>query len=231
MQPIVMNSKVLWSCAAVIGAPFCLSSCAGAPSEAAPKSALKPPARGHDATARRDITASDAIGATIVTAARRQVGTRYTQEYFSIDYPNGDPPRNVGACTDVVVRALRPVGYDLQKLMHEDMKRHFDLYPRRYGLRRTDSNIDHRRVPNQRVYFTRFAQKLTTKVDQSTLKAWQPGDIVYWKLENDLDHVGIISDRRAADGMPFVIHNLGGCREELVLTEWHIADHFRFPKR
>ncbi len=180
---------------------------------------------------RQRPAARDAIGATIVAAARRQVGTSYTQEYFSLAYPNGDPPRNVGACTDVVVRALRPAGYDLQKLMHQDMKRHFNLYPRRYGLRRTDSNIDHRRVPNQRVFFARFAQKLTTKVAQITLKAWQPGDIVYWKLDNDLDHVGIISDRRAANGMPFLIHNLGGCREELVLTTWRIADHFRFPKR
>ena len=177
------------------------------------------------------ISRADATAQKIVVAARNQLGTSYTQDYFSLKYPNGDPPKNVGACTDVVIRALRPIGYDLQRLIHEDMKRHFHLYPRKWKLRRTDKNIDHRRVLNQRVYMARFARPLSKRVDQSTLKQWQAGDIVYWKFDNGLDHCGIISDRKTRNGRPLVIHNLGGCREEDVLTTWQIVDHFRFPKR
>lgn len=174
---------------------------------------------------------ADATAQKIVVAARKQLGTSYTQDYYSLKYPNGDPPKNVGACTDVVIRSLRPVGYDLQKLIHEDMKRNFGLYPRKWKLKRTDKNIDHRRVLNQRVYFARFARSLPKRLDESTLRAWQAGDIVFWKFANGLDHCGIISDRRAQNGRPLVIHNLGGCREEDVLTAWTIVDHFRFPKR
>lgn len=183
------------------------------------------------AVSQAPIAQADATAQKIVVAARRQLGTSYTQDYFSLKYPNGDPPKNVGACTDVVIRSLRAVGHDLQKLIHEDMKRNFGLYPRKWGLKRTDKNIDHRRVLNQRVYFSRFARSLTKRADGSTLKAWQAGDIVYWKFENGLDHCGIISNRRARNGRPLVIHNLGGCREEDVLTAWKIVDHFRFPRR
>lgn len=175
--------------------------------------------------------AQPSVGTRLAAAARRQIGTRYTQQYFVLKYPNGDPPRELGACTDVIIRALRPVGYDLQKLMHDDMTHHFNLYPQQWGLRRTDKNIDHRRVPNQRVFMARFAKKLTREVSPRTLSQWQPGDFVYWKLDGKIDHCGVISDRRAPDGTPLAIHNLGGCREENALTAWPIVDHFRFPKR
>ncbi|HEX8551649.1 MAG TPA: DUF1287 domain-containing protein [Abditibacteriaceae bacterium] len=171
------------------------------------------------------------VGQIIVAAARRQIGTSYTQQYFSLKYPNGDPPKNVGACTDVIIRALRPAGYDLQKLIHQDMKRNFALYPRKWGLRRPDRNIDHRRVPNQRRYFERFAQRGTLKADKASWSQWRAGDIVQWKLANNLDHTGIVSNHRAANGRPLVIHNLGGCREEDALTTWKIVAHFRFPPR
>ena len=174
---------------------------------------------------------ADNTGQNIVAAARRQVGTSYTQEYFTLRYPNGDPPRNLGACTDVIVRALRPVGFDLQKLIHEDMTRHFGLYPQKWGLKRPDKNIDHRRVPNQRRYFERFARKLTTNSTPQTWAQWQAGDIVGWKLDNGMDHTGIVSNRKNAQGRPLVIHNIGGCREEDALDVWHIVYHFRFPKR
>lgn len=173
---------------------------------------------------------TQATGSKIVAAARRQLGTQYTQQYFSLAYPNGDPPRHLGACTDVVIRALRPVGYDLQRLVHQDMKRNFHLYPRKWRLRKPDTNIDHRRVLNQRVWMSRFATTLPLTTNRSTLPTWQPGDIVYWKFANGLDHCGIISDRRAANGLPLVIHNLGGCREEDVLRTWKIVGHFRLPK-
>jgi uncharacterized protein YijF (DUF1287 family) len=173
---------------------------------------------------------TSAIGKKIVAVARNQLGTQYTQQYFSIKYPNGDPPRHLGACTDVVIRALRPVGYDLQRLIHEDMKRNFRLYPRKWRLRKPDTNIDHRRVLNQRVWMQRFATALPLSTEQSTLRTWQPGDIVYWKFENGLDHCGIISDKRGPGGLPLVIHNLGGCREEDALRAWRIVGHFRLPK-
>jgi uncharacterized protein YijF (DUF1287 family) len=174
---------------------------------------------------------ADATGQKIVAAARRQIGTSYTQDYFSLKYPNGDPPRTLGACTDVVVRALRPAGYDLQKLIHEDMVRNFSQYPRKWGLRRTDKNIDHRRVANQAVFFGRFGRVLGTSAAPSTWSAWQPGDIVRWKLPGNLDHIGIVSNRRSTSGRPLVIHNLGGCAEEDALVAWPIVAHFRFPRR
>jgi uncharacterized protein YijF (DUF1287 family) len=133
---------------------------------------------------------ADPIGQRIVAESRKQIGTRYTQDYFVLKYPGGDPPKYLGACSDVIVRALRPVGYDLQKLMHEDMKRNFSLYPRKWKLKRTDKNIDHRRVANQRVYFRRFAQVLGTSAHASTWSSWRPGDIVQWKLPGNLDHTG-----------------------------------------
>ena len=216
--------------------PLCaLASCGDAAStartSAAPKSNVATPARVLAAPNRRKIVLQPTVGTRIAAAARTQIGTRYTQDYFVLKYPNGDPPRELGACTDVIIRALRPVGYDLQKLIHDDMTRHFNLYPRKYGLRRTDKNIDHRRVPNQRVFLARFAQKLTREVSPRALSQWRAGDLVYWKLAGGLDHCGVVSDRRAPGGAPLVIHNLGGCREEDALTAWRIVDHFRFPNR
>lgn len=157
-------------------------------------------------------------------------GAAYTTGYFRIGYPNGDISRDKGVCTDVVIRALRHAGYDLQKLIHEDMKSRFSTYPRRE--RRPDSNIDHRRCPNQIWYFKKFGLTLTNKVDASTLKHWKPGDIVYWKLTgSNLDHTGVVTDRKNSRGEPLVIHNLGKCAEEDVLTSWKIVGHYRYPAR
>ncbi len=167
----------------------------------------------------------------IVEGARIQAreGAAYTTGYFRIGYPNGDIGRDKGVCTDVVIRALRHAGYDLQKLIHEDMGRRFSTYPRRE--KRPDSNIDHRRCPNQIWFFRKFGKTLTNKVDTTTLKHWQPGDIVYWKLTgSNLDHTGVLTDRKNARGEPYVIHNLGRCAEEDVLTTWKIVGHYRFPK-
>jgi hypothetical protein len=169
----------------------------------------------------------------IVAAARKQVGTSYTQEYFKLSYPGGDVPKDRGACTDVIIRALRATGHDLQKLMHDDMKRNFALYPsrRQWGLTRTDKNIDHRRVLNQMVFFKRFGKELTKDTSAKNRTQWQAGDIVCWDLNgNRLMHTGIVSDKKNAQGQPLVIHNLGGCREEDALTAWKIVGHFRFPK-
>lgn len=168
----------------------------------------------------------------IVNGAKREVlrGVRYDPGYYRIAYPGGDVPANRGACTDVIVRALRHAGYDLQRLMHEDMRRSFSRYPRRYGLRRPDPNIDHRRVPNQMTFFRRFGRVLPTAVTGSAAQTWKPGDFVYWKLDSGLDHGGVLSDERGSSGLPLVIHNLGGAAQEDVLTRWKIIGHFRYPK-
>lgn len=167
--------------------------------------------------------------ARIVGAARAQVGDAYDASYRVLAYPNGDPPRGVGACTDVVVRSLRADGVDLQALVHQDMTRHWDRYPHRWGLARPDPNIDHRRVPNLAVFFARHGRVLTTQVTSATLAAWQPGDVVTWRLPGGLDHTGIVSDRRDPRGVPLVIHNMGRCEEQDALTAWPIAGHYRYP--
>lgn len=166
----------------------------------------------------------------IVAAAHVEVSehARYTTGYFRLAYPNGDLPRGQGVCTDVVVRALRGAGYDLQQLIHEDIKRHFAAYPRREA--HPDSNIDHRRVPNQMHFFHKFGRTLTLQTDTAHRSQWRPGDFVYWKLPSGLDHAGVLSDRVGPTGLPMVIHNLDVCREEDVLSAWKLQGHYRFPK-
>lgn len=173
----------------------------------------------------------DAVAAKIVAASHSQVGTNYDGTYRVISYPGGDVDPSRGVCTDVVVRALRGAGYDLQKLMHEDMKRNFRKYPQKWGLPRPDKNIDHRRVPNQMKFFSRFGQTLTTKVSAATLKTWQPGDIVCWDMQNGQLHTGVVSDGESPRGVPLVIHNGWICGEDDSLTRWKIIGHFRYPKR
>jgi len=172
--------------------------------------------------------------ALLVAGARDQLtwGTRYEPAYVKIAYPGGDPPRTQGVCTDVVVRAYRNAGFDLQKLIHEDMKAAWGAYPRYADKKAPDSNIDHRRVPNQKAYFKRHALSLTLKCDSP--KDWQPGDIVEWKLVNGRDHTGILTDKLDGDGYPYAIHNIGdGPQEEDVLRTWtwKIVGHFRYPRR
>jgi uncharacterized protein YijF (DUF1287 family) len=161
----------------------------------------------------------------IVAAARAQIGDVYDASYVRLAYPNGDVARGRGACTDVVIRALRrAVGHDLQRAVYADR--------RRRGVKQPDPNIDHRRVRNLRPFFARHAQTLTKQVTPENLAAgaWRAGDIVCWKLPGGLDHIGIVSDRKNAAGVPLVIHNIGpACREEDCLTAWPITDHFRYP--
>lgn len=170
----------------------------------------------------------------IVNGAKQEAirGVRYDAAYVSIPYPNGDVPRDQGACTDVVIRALRNAGYDLQKLVHEDMQRNFTLYPRKWGLRAPDSNIDHRRVPNLMVFFKRFGRTLSTETDTRHAAEWKAGDIVCWDLNgNNLTHIGVISNEKNSKGLPLVIHNIGPkTSQEDCLENWQIIEHFRYPK-
>jgi uncharacterized protein len=165
-------------------------------------------------------------------AARAQIGktVRYDPSYRALDYPNGDLPIEVGVCTDVVVRALRAsLGMDLQKLVHEDMKRNFSHYPQNWGLKRPDRNIDHRRVPNLQAYFKRNGWDLPISKNPQN---YQPGDLVTCIVPPNLAHIMIVSDRTNGAGQPLVIHNIGaGAQEEDRLFEFKITGHYRVPIR
>lgn len=166
----------------------------------------------------------------IVAGARAQLGDVYDANYRDISYPLGDVAKGRGACTDVVVRALRNAGVDIQESIHRDMTAHFASYPHSWGLRAPNHNIDHRRVPNQITFLKRHARALTTSVSKRTLSQWQPGDIVYWNTAGAMRqrlHTGIVSNRRSARGVPFVIHNGWRCIEEDALDRWKIIAHFR----
>lgn len=131
----------------------------------------------------------------------------YDPSCFSIDYPNGDVPRDKGVCTDVVIRAYRKVVIDLQKEVHEDMKANFSKYPRIWGLTKTDKNIDHRRIPNLMVFFKRKGaeQKITKNP-----KDYLPRDIVSWNLSGAITHIGIVVDKKSRDGKRnLIVHNIG----------------------
>lgn len=165
----------------------------------------------------------------LVDAARAQVGVTlgYDPAYRQLDYPGGDVPLQTGVCTDVVVRALRGQGLDLQKAVHEDMRRHFAAYPQQWGMKGTDRNIDHRRVPNLMTWFSRQGLALAPSRDAS---AYRAGDIVAWRLDNGLLHIGVLSDRRL-EGRPLVLHNIGaGVREEDLLFRYQVIGHYRFPQ-
>lgn len=153
----------------------------------------------------------------------------YEPGYFSIDYPNGDVPSDKGVCTDVVIRAYRKVGIDLQKEVHEDMKRNFSAYPNLWGLKSPDKNIDHRRVPNLMKYFERHGESLVTS---SKPKDYNPGDIVCWNLGGAITHIGIVINQKSADGVRYkVVHNIGaGQVAEDMLFDYKIIGHYRFKK-
>lgn len=169
----------------------------------------------------------------VVRAARQQIGVTviYDGGYQDIEYPGGDVPMERGVCTDVVVRALRRAkSIDLQKLVHEDMTAHFREYPSRsrWGLKGPDPNIDHRRVPNLMTWFRRAEYSRTTTTEAVD---YLPGDIVAWNLGGGIQHIGIVSDRRAATGVPLVIHNIGaGTREEDILFRYAIIGHYRLRR-
>ena len=164
----------------------------------------------------------------LVRDARSQIGVTmsYDPAYRKIAFPMGDVPLSTGVCTDVVIRALRGQGVDLQALVNKDMKTAWAAYPKIWGLQKPDGNIDHRRVPNLEVFFRRHGQSLSLS-DKTTFKA---GDIVTWRLpQSNLPHIGIVSDKRAADGTPLIIHNIGrGTREENVLFAYPLKGHFRY---
>lgn len=151
----------------------------------------------------------------------------YDPSYFSIAYPNGDVPKGKGVCTDVVIRAYRKLGIDLQKEVHEDMKANFPIYPNNWGLKSTDKNIDHRRVPNLMKFFERHG---IVKPKYKISSDYKPGDIVCWSLGSGLTHIGIVVNQKSFDGKRFkIVHNIGsGQIVEDVLFNWKIIGHYQY---
>jgi uncharacterized protein YijF (DUF1287 family) len=165
----------------------------------------------------------------VIEAALEQ--TKYTlyydQSYTKISYPGGDVPQEGGACTDVIVRAFRKGGVDLQKEVHEDMEQNFAAYPTKWGLKSPDPNIDHRRVPNLRTFFERKGKSLAvTKRAEDYL----PGDVVTWDLGGGMDHVGLVTNLWSEETQNYlIVHNIGGgARVENVLFAWRITGHYRY---
>jgi|SRR6218665_2657430 len=152
---------------------------------------------------------------------------KYDPQYFSIGYPNGDVPANKGVCTDVVIRAYRKLGIDLQKKIHEDMQENFALYPKIWGLKTTDSNIDHRRVPNLQVFFTRKGKSLGISENAADYKT---GDLVTWMINGKLPHIGIVTAIKTADGKRNkIVHNVGGGQVlDDCLFRYKITGHYRY---
>lgn len=153
-----------------------------------------------------------------VIGARKDAQKKPT--YISKYYANSYPPSNEGVCTDVIWRAFKQAGYSLRDMIDEDIKNNPEDYP---NIKNRDKNIDFRRVMNQKVFFSKYGITLTTSTKK--IGEWQPGDIVVFEDK----HIGIISDRRNADGVPYVIHNGGQPnREEDYLTKKEITGHYRF---
>jgi uncharacterized protein len=174
---------------------------------------------------------------TLLRAAHAQVGVtlRYDPSYTRIAFPNGDVPPDRGVCSDVVIRAFRALGIDLQQRLHEDMRADFSAYPAHWGLTRPDRNIDHRRVPNLEVFFARHGRRLAPSGNAAD---YRPGDLVTWRLPGNLPHIGIVTDQRGPDApvsalplapRPWIVHNVGaGAQVEDVLFAWPVTGHYRY---
>jgi len=170
-----------------------------------------------------------------VTAFRKQLSAvaleiidptiKYTPDYVSIAYPNGDVPPETGVCTDVIIRAYRKLGIDLQKEVHEDMKNSFEMYPKIWGLSRPDTNIDHRRVPNLETFFRRKGKELAVTQNADDYKT---GAIVTWMINDKMPHIGIVTNKLSKDGKRrLIVHNVGGGQVlEDCLFKYRITGHF-----
>jgi uncharacterized protein YijF (DUF1287 family) len=158
---------------------------------------------------------------------RTQHAVRYDPAYVRLAYPGGDVPAGTGVCTDEVIRAYRAVGIDLQKEVHEDMAANFAAYPRKWGRRAPDPNIDHRRVPNLMVFFSRKGESLSIT---GRAEDYAPGDLVTWDLGGGLTHIGMVVDRKTLFTRRYmIVHNIGaGPKMEDVLFDWKITGHYRY---
>lgn len=169
----------------------------------------------------------DKLSAACISLTKDDV--EYDSSYFRIPYPNGDIPKDKGVCTDVVIRAYRKMGIDLQKEVHEDMRANFEKYPKIWGLKKPDTNIDHRRVPNLQVFFKKYGE---VKAITQKAEDYKPGDIVTWMLNDKLPHIGIVVNKKTPTGNRYmVVHNVG--RGQVIqdyLFEHTITGHYRYKK-
>lgn len=156
-----------------------------------------------------------------------QQTTSYDSAYIALTYPHGDVPLDRGGCADVVVRVLRAGGIDLQQVVHEDMQRNFASYPQKWGARKPDRNIDHRRVANLMKWFERAGKAQSHSVNASD---YQAGDIVAWELDNGLLHIGVVSNFLVEGSTRFaIVHNINsGAKLADVLFAWKIIGHYRY---
>ena len=165
----------------------------------------------------------------VLDNAHAQVGTTvlYDPAYVDLPYPGGDVPADRGVCTDVVIRAFRAAGLDLQQIVHEDMKAHFSAYPKNWGLSRPDTNIDHRRVPNLMTFFTRQGKSLPVTTNAAD---YQPGDVVTWSIPGGVPHIGLVVAEISSEdpARHLMIHNIGaGAKMEDVLFGFKVIGHYR----
>ena len=172
---------------------------------------------------------SDAIKKLLESAVEQTTLTKnYDPAYVVIQYPNGDVPVGKGVCTDVIIRAFRKAGVDLQKAVHEDMRGNFSVYPQKWNLKKPDTNIDHRRVPNLQTFFARRGKSLAI-TDQ--VENYRPGDVVAWDLDSKgLTHIGLVSNfYNETTKRYLIIHNIGGgTQAEDVIFDWKIIGHYRY---
>ena len=167
----------------------------------------------------------------LVAAAteRTHHSVKYVSAYVHLDYPGGDVPANTGVCSDEIIRAYRAVGVDLQKEVHEDMVKNWPDYPpkSKWHQAHPDSSIDHRRVPNLMVFFSRKGESLPISL---RAEVYSPGDIVTWDLGGDVPHIGMVVNVKSAESGRFlIVHNIGqGPKMEDVLFGWKITGHYLY---
>jgi hypothetical protein len=155
-----------------------------------------------------------------------EVTRAYDPTYVNLKYPGGDVPESTGVCADVVVRAFRAQGVDLQRELHEDMRTAFSEYPHKWSMKNPDSNIDHRRVYNLMRFFERKGKSLPITKDFAD---YQPGDVVAWDLGEGQAHIGIVTHYVTPEGRPLMGHNVGyGTNIEDALFFWPIIGHYRY---
>lgn len=214
----------------LIGAILLLTSTSACASRAGetkqpPSSATKP-----QDLIRKPVSNNPRIRKAVDSAIEQtQLTFEYDPSYAKLDYPGGDVPIVRGVCADVIVRAFRSAGVDLQKDVHEDMARNFGQYPDKWGARKPDSNIDHRRVPNLMTFFKRSERSVPISKESSD---YLPGDVVAWELDNHLLHIGLVTDAVAERTQTYqIVHNIGsGAKLEDVMFNWKIIGHYRMWK-
>lgn len=195
---------------------LCTSSCKADPAEHAAASRARLPNAESSVAVRLCHAALDRTAATV----------RYDGAYVRIPYPGGDVPADTGVCTDVVIRSYRALGFDLQKLVHEDMKRHFSAYPKNWGLAKPDTNIDHRRVPNLQTFFKRQGASLPATQNPAD---YLPGDLITCTVAGRLPHIAIVVPAPDGGETPWIVHNIGsGPMLEDRLFEFPLTGHYRW---